>query len=683
MSRLVEKMMSLGTTDEFPDHLNSKLRITNLVTYCLLLIAVAYTIFSLVFYPPLAWLPAGAIPLVLLAMAAGAMGAYNVYRFIIVLLPTAIAFTYHEGLLNAGDTPLASLILLQGAFALLPFIVFDLRDKLPLFISAGIGCLSIVFFQGAEGWLEYGLDDSLFRTGIMHEGTMAVALLLFFISVYSLSFMNARAEKNGHQLLEKGKQQNAELSRQQEEMARNLNRLEESQEEERKRAWASEGFSQFATLMRQSTNPEQMYDELLSSIVKYVQANQAALYLVEEEGTEKSLRLQASYAYGRKKYREQSLQPGQGLVGQAYLEKDYVYRTDIPQGYTYITSGLGEATPASLLIIPLMSNEVVEGVLEMASFTPFEKHIIEFLMSLGEDIAATVGVSRINELTRKLLTEAQEQAEEMRAQEEELRQNMEELSATQEEMQRKELEMSGQLAAVNRTLASVEFDAQGRVLSANKLFLEVMGYTLDEIEGKHHRLFVKPAYAASQEYASFWSQLRGGAPHTAEFSRIRKGGGTIWLQATYTPVVNEEGIVIKIIKFATDITEQKQQALDYSGQLAAIKKSNAVVEFDMEGNIRYANHIFLFLVGYSMEEIKGKHHSLLVEEEERKSDGYKKLWQALREGEYISGEFLRKKSNGDELWIYGTYNPILDIEGKPYKVVKFAQDITDRKLLEA
>ncbi len=674
--------MALGTSENHPAYLNAKIRLTNSVACSLLFIAAAYTVFSLVVYPALAWLPATGFPVIILAMFLGAAGAYNIYRFLIVLVPIAISFGYHEALINAGDPPLASTILLQGAFALLPFIIFDLRDRWWLFISAAISFCTIVFFRSAEGWFEYGLDDSIFRSGYMHEITVAIALLLFYSSVYTLSLMNARSEKKSQELLEKGNQQNEELQQQRLEMQKNLQELEESQNEERRRAWASQGFSQFATLMRQSTNVEQMFDELLAGIVKYVKANQAGLYIVEGEEGEKHLRLQACYAYGRKKFKEQVIQPGQGLVGQTYLEKDYVYRTDIPQGYTFITSGLGEATPAALLIIPLMSNEVVEGVLEIAAFKPFEKHEIAFLMKLGEDIASTVGVSRINELTRKLLVEAQEQTEEMRAQEEEMRQNMEELSATQEEMQRKELQISGQLSAINRTLATAEFDARGGILTANRKFLELTGYSLEQIQGQHHKLLVSAKYAASPEYINFWEQLGQGNHRSGEFRSLKKGGSVIWLQATYSPVLNEDGRVVKIILFATDITEQKQQALDYLGQVEAIRKSNAVVEYNMEGQVLDANHIFLFLIGYSLEEVKEQHHSLFVKEEEKDAEEYKELWEMLRAGEFVSGEFLRKKSNGEELWVFATYYPIMDTEGRPYKVVEYAQDISDRKLME-
>ncbi len=434
------KLNNLGVREENPDYLNTKIRTNNIVAVCNLMVAILYALFSWFFFPPLTWLPALGVPLILAALFLNYMGVHILSRLLVVFTPVIICFTYHEGLISQGSTPLAGSILLQGAFSLLPFILFDLRERLPLVLSSSVCFTAIVFFTLADGWIEYDLDDSLMRSGPLHEISVAIAMLLFYSAVYILAYLNAGAEKKSKDLLEKGEQQNQALNLQREEMEANLTRLEEAQEEERKRAWASEGFTRFGTIMRRNDNSGGMFDQLVSGIVKYIKANQAALYLAEGEGKNVILRQHSCYAFNRKKFREYSASPGQGMVGQVYLEKEYVYITEIPQQYTFITSGLGEATPSALLLIPLISNDVVEGVLEIASFKPFEKHVIDFLTGLGEEIAAMISINRINELTQKLLEEAQEQAEEMRAQEEEMRQNMEELQATQEEMARKEME---------------------------------------------------------------------------------------------------------------------------------------------------------------------------------------------------------------------------------------------------
>lgn len=549
------------------DHyLNDKIRTTNLVSYGLLGVATFYAVFSQFYYPSLTYLPVVGFVFVLIGMLLGFLEQPNWYRLIISLAPTFIAITYHRGLLAAGSTPLSSLLLLQGAFSLLPFMIFDLREKRYLIIS-GVICFSgVVFFRATEGWLEYGLDDSLFREGNMHELTVIFAMLFIYGSVLIFSSINLKSEKESEKLLQESRRKNQELDEQQAKAANNIARLEAAQAEERKRAWASEGFSQFGALMRKSDELSKIYDELLAGIVKYVEANQAVLFLVEEDKKEVSLNLKSCYAFNRKKYREQKLMPGEGLAGQVYLEKDLLYFKQIPQGYPSITSGLGGATPAALLIIPLLNNEKVEGVLELASFQNFEQHVIDFLMQLGKDLAASIGMNRINEMTKVLLEESQENTESMRAQEEELRQNMEELSATQEEMHRKERELTSQLEAVNNALISIEFDKSGSVLTANKNFLKATGYELEEIKGKQHSLFVNSEDKASAASRELWPQLILGNVQAGAFKLRSKAGIEECLPATYAPVKNRQGEVWKVIFFAHDFNYQKQQIFDFEEQ---------------------------------------------------------------------------------------------------------------------
>ncbi|HEX8530883.1 MAG TPA: PAS domain-containing protein, partial [Cytophagales bacterium] len=192
-----------------------------------------------------------------------------------------------------------------------------------------------------------------------------------------------------------------------------------------------------------------------------------------------------------------------------------------------------------------------------------------------------------------MLREAQGQAETLKAQEEELRQNLEEMSATQEEMRRKDVQMTGQFNAINASYAYIEFDTRGIVLTANDIFLQIMGYALEEITGKHHRTFVEESYARSPQYGEFWRQLEAGQSQQGEFKRITRSGGEVWLAAAYTPVFNDAGAVVKFIKLATDVTGQKLRNADYQGQINAVGKSNAVIEFNLDGTILAANENFL------------------------------------------------------------------------------------------
>jgi methyl-accepting chemotaxis protein len=235
---------------------------------------------------------------------------------------------------------------------------------------------------------------------------------------------------------------------------------------------------------------------------------------------------------------------------------------------------------------------------------------------------------------------------------------------------------AGQISAINKSQAVIEFDTQGNILNANENFLATVGYRLDEIRGQHHGMFVEEAYRRSPEYQSFWRKLAAGEYQAGEFRRFGKGGREIWLQASYNPILDFNGKPLKIVKYASDITRQKTESADFAGQLNAINKSQAVIEFELDGTIRHANDNFLSAVGYRLEEIRGQHHGMFVGDQMRRSAEYQNFWRNLAAGEYQAGEFQRFGKGGREIWLQASYNPILDANGKPFKVVKYASDIT-------
>ena len=235
------------------------------------------------------------------------------------------------------------------------------------------------------------------------------------------------------------------------------------------------------------------------------------------------------------------------------------------------------------------------------------------------------------------------------------------------------------LDALERSQAVVEFTMDGVVVDANGNFLQAMGYSLEEVRGRHHRIFVEPDYAQSREYRRFWAELRAGRFHSAEFRRITRSGVEIWLRATYNPVMGAGGRPVGVIKFATVITEDKLKAADANGKLAAIGRSQAVIEFGLGGTIQMANGIFLDLMGYRLEEVLGKHHKMFLNRTDSADPAYTEFWERLRNGEHQSGEFRRLTRNGAEVWIQATYTPILGPTGRPWKIVKFATDVTEER----
>jgi methyl-accepting chemotaxis protein len=247
----------------------------------------------------------------------------------------------------------------------------------------------------------------------------------------------------------------------------------------------------------------------------------------------------------------------------------------------------------------------------------------------------------------------------------------------QEDQNLKLIDYQGQVEAISKSQAVIEFNMDGTILSANDNFLNAMGYSLKEIQGQHHSMFVEATYGRSNTYREFWAKLNRGEYLSDEFKRIGKGGKEVWIQASYNPILDLSGKPFKVVKYATDITEQKLKNIDFQGQLDAIGRSNAVISFNMDGTIIDANENFLKTLGYSLQEIVGKHHKMFVGAEYARSNEYRNFWDTLNRGEFFVGTYTRINRRGEEVFIQASYNPIKDAEGQPYKVVKYALDMTE------
>lgn len=239
------------------------------------------------------------------------------------------------------------------------------------------------------------------------------------------------------------------------------------------------------------------------------------------------------------------------------------------------------------------------------------------------------------------------------------------------------------IAAIHRSQAVIEFEPDGTIVTANNNFLNLLGYTLDEIVGQHHRLFVDGKHARSVEYQLFWPKLASGDFYSGEFRRVGRDDRQIWIQATYNPLIDADGNVIRVVKFASDITEEKAKQAEYEAKVDAILEAQAVIEFDLDGHVLTANRNFLAALGYSMREIEGRHHSMFCDPDYVKGEEYRSFWLRLSEGEFISGRFQRVGKFDRPVWIQATYNPVLDQNGRPTKVIKYAHDITREVELNA
>ncbi len=230
--------------------------------------------------------------------------------------------------------------------------------------------------------------------------------------------------------------------------------------------------------------------------------------------------------------------------------------------------------------------------------------------------------------------------------------------------------------AVSRSRAIVELALDGTILNANANFLQLFGYTLEELQGRNHALLVDPAHRDSFDERQLWSKLARGEYASGEFPRVTKDGKNVWILGAYNALLDATGTPYKVVSFGTNVTAAKLAAIDSKNQMAALHRTQAVIEFKLDGTILKANDNFLAALGYSLEEIVGKHHGMFVEESYRRSTEYAEFWAKLNRGEFHFDEFKRITKSGREIWIQATYNPVLDETGKPYKVVKFATDAT-------
>jgi methyl-accepting chemotaxis protein len=438
-------------------------------------------------------------------------------------------------------------------------IYFTAGDPMDLLTFVIHGALAAVIV-GICGWWSYSLEQ---RTII--ESEKNAKLLSMDIVTDNIAF--AEEISKGNLGFEANVSDDDELGKALKKMQASLVSANKREQDEK---YVTLGINNISEILRSKTdNLKALSEELIKGIVKYMKVNQGGVFLSEGTGKDKYLNLTACYAYDRKKFLQKRVEIGEGLLGQCFLERDIIYLRDVPKEYVRITSGLGDAPPANVLLAPIQTQEEIVGVLELASLYEIDENNIKLVKKLCEIVASAIISTRVTERVQSLFRDSQQQTEELRAQEEEVRQNMEEIQATQEEMQRKGLELTAYMESIDNTLAQIQFDTHGTIQSANNLFLKAMGYELDELIGRHHRLFVDREFASSEEYAKFWSDLKNGKSFQGEFKRLGKGGREVWISASYTPIIDQQGNVKRVIKLAQDITRSKQRTMDLERRLAA------------------------------------------------------------------------------------------------------------------
>jgi methyl-accepting chemotaxis protein len=361
---------------------------------------------------------------------------------------------------------------------------------------------------------------------------------------------------------------------------------------ENERSWEIEGSAKFSEILRANNHDLKLLcNHLISELVNYISAIQGGVFILNDEKEQPALELIACYAYNRKKFIQKIIpvkaEFAEDLVAQVFVERKTIYLSNLPKDYVKITSGLGEATPNYLIILPLCFQDICCGVIELASFHPMEAYHLRFLEKLAETVASTISSVKTNQQTRVLLQETQIQAEKLLAQEEEIRQNNEELMATQEEMRRRSIELDGQLSAINNSsIVKIELNTKGIIENVNPYFSQLFKYQSEEVIGQRHILLVGKEEQESEEYKSLWEKLRNGNVFNGEVKRVSKEGSTIWLKATYFPVFNSEKQVYKIIKLAIDITESKTQYEELQHQTQKMVTNEVILKKSYENLLK-------------------------------------------------------------------------------------------------
>ncbi len=491
----------------------------------------------------------------------------------------------------------------------------------------------------------------------------------------------------------------------------------EINKQEKQRSWAIEGHAKFAKLLQDDENDINEYTyKIISNLISYIDLNQAAIFLLKED--KETLYLTASYAYDRRKFLDKEIKLGEGLVGNTAIEGKMTYLTDIPNDYVNITSGLGSSNPTSLLILPMIDNDELIGIIELASFKFLEKFELEFCEKVAENIAQSISRQQINQQTKVLLEQSRQQSEELSAQEEEMRQNLEEMQATQEEMSRKESELSGLFNALDSSTLLVEFDLDGNIINANDKILNTFGLdSKEQIVGTNHRNFYDPE-GYEERAAELWTAIKNKQTISRKAKVVLPNGKEVWLNETYSPILDNEQNIERVLNISFDITEEVVSEMQVSQQneemqaqeeemrqnfeemqathdemerkenemhsvLNALKSSTLVVEFDLLGNVIDVNDKILKAFGIkSKEQIIGMNHKDFYN-----SDNYEleaeELWKSISQKETVSRKAQVRLPNGKEVWLNETYSPILDNEQNIERVLNISFDITEEVMLKS
>ncbi len=562
-----KKIVNIGIVEGQPDYLQKKIMLSNkLIAIIIFFLALPFLLLSFFVLNKLLIVLIITNVMLLVLLWMNSIGLEKVTRVILAILPLGIVTIFNIWASTISEKPATHIPMMAVLFALFPFLLFDLREKRSMIFTAIITISLLLWF---DRWAAVGLGYKETTLGMISFSSV-LACIIGVAMFYNLISQNKISEEKAESLIDEMKKNNSLLNQSQDELNYKLEELEVAREEEKKRNWTSEGLAKFGDILRSDKDLVNLSDEVLSKLVKYINANQGGLYSVRENNSETYIELVSSYAYNQKKFNEKRIEIGQGLLGQTYKEKSYKYLTEVPQGYIEITSGLGEATPEYLLIVPMMVNDKVEGLIELASFHEIEQYEIDFVKKLGEQLASSMSAKNIEENTKLLLKETQIQTQEMQEQEEVMRQNMEELQAIQEDMNRTQLENLAQNTALNNAALVSETDRKGVITYVNDTFCKFSEYTKDELIGQNHNIIRHPDMPKKM-FKDLWATIGKGKVWRGRVKNQKKSGEFYWVIAIITPVVGKDGKPEKYVGVRFDITEEVLQEEAYLEKIGVLE----------------------------------------------------------------------------------------------------------------
>lgn len=452
---LIDRILVAGLTDDMPKYLRRKVFPTNLIGLLLLCgLAIPFTVISVFYFDFLVLFPAIGVIVCIAVLCWNFVGGIYYTRFVLSIIPILLGGTYNAYLCNEGEQPLPALYLIELSFTMIPFVVFDLSERLPIIFFSVVCGLIIITFPITNDWFVSDIDSTVLRTGWLSTLTIGLAIACAIGCILGLVLLSKKAEDESETALVEMQEKKELLERSELELNENIKKLKEAKLIESKRNHTNEGISKVSEILR-GLDMQAVYNGVITQIVGHTKAAQALFYRIDYSIKNKvTIKIAATYAYDSLDS-DELIPEEAGLLGQAYLEGRMIYLTDLPPQFITVSSGLGNHNPCSVIIMPLICNDIIEGILEIAFFHKLDEDEIDFLSKTAGVLAAHIQTARLNEETNKLLSQTQNQAEEMRVQEEVLRQNMEDIEAIHKESVRKIMEYKKEIEELKAALQKV------------------------------------------------------------------------------------------------------------------------------------------------------------------------------------------------------------------------------------